>query len=291
MDRFRGLIPPMVTPIAAGVPDPRGITALVEHTVDHLDGMVVGGSCGEGPSLGRTGRIATLGHFIDALAGRLPIIAGVASTSLSDIADLIAVGDGMGVAGYLVPPPFYFTNSATGVMSFFREVAGMTDREIVIYDNPKTTKTPMPVELLASIVEGSANINHVKVTDTDLEKVTELHERSDATLLAGSDEVMHHQVLRGCEGAVTAAPQVFPRRCRAWFDAAVAGGGRAEYDRLLPLVIELIQGPDQYPAVVKHALLTLGVLASDEILPPLTPLDDRRCGEIAAAIHGDGTDE
>jgi len=291
MDRFRGLIPPMVTPIAGGAPDARGIAALVDHSVEHLDGMVVGGSCGEGPSLGGTGRLEVLGRFIDAVAGRLPVIAGVASTSLSDIADLIAAGDQIGVAGYLVPPPFYFTNSATGVMSFFGEVAGMTDREVIIYDNPKTTKTPMSVELLTSIVERSTNINHVKVTDTDLDKVTDLHERSDATLLAGSDEVMHHQVLRGCEGAVTAAPQVFPRRCRAWFDTAVAGGGRADYDRLLPLVIELIQGPDQYPAVVKHALLALGVLASDEVLPPLTPLDDRRRREIAAVIHSDGTDE
>lgn len=291
MDRFRGLIPPMVTPIDEGVPDPQGIAALVDHSIGHLDGMVVGGSCGEGPSLGRTGRLEVLERFIDAVAGRLPVIAGVASTSLSDIADLIAAGDRIGVAGYLVPPPFYFTNSATGVQSFFGEVAGMTDREIIIYDNPKTTKTTMPVELLASIVDRSANINHVKVTDTDLDKVTDLHEQSDAILLAGSDEVMHHQVLRGCEGAVTAAPQVFPSLCRAWFDAAVAGGGRADYDRLLPLVIELIQGPDQYPAVIKHALFTIGVLASDEVLPPMTPLDDRRRNEVAAVMRSDRTDE
>jgi 4-hydroxy-tetrahydrodipicolinate synthase len=291
MVRFRGLIPPMVTPLSAAEADMDGIAALVEHSIDHLDGMVVGGSCGEGPSLGRRQRLEVLSHFVDVVGGRVPVIAGVASTSLADIRAVVEEGDRLGVTGYLVPPPFYFTNSAGGVETFFAEVARTTDREIMIYDNPKTTKTTMSVELLASVVEQSPNINHVKVTDPDLDKITGLRQRCDAVLLAGSDEVMHHQVLRGCEGAVTAAPQVFPRICRSWFDAASTdGGGRLHYNRLLPFVIELLLGPDQYPAVIKHALFQLGVLASDEVLPPLTPLDERRRKEISGVLENDISD-
>ncbi len=276
--------------MVAGAVDPDGIANLVEHTVGHLDGLVVGGSCGEGPSLGRSGRRRALRSFMDAVDGRLPVIAGVASTSLADIAELTEEGDGLGVVGYLVPPPFYFTNSSQGVEAFFAAVARGTDREIMIYDNPKTTKTAMSAELIASIVAGSPNINHVKVTDPDLDKVTRLAEMCDATLLAGSDEVMHHQIARGCEGAVTAAPQVFPQACRAWFDAARRGtgdGGRSLYDRLLPFIVELILGPDQYPAVVKHALFRLGVISSDEVLAPLTPLDERRRAELGALFESD----
>jgi 4-hydroxy-tetrahydrodipicolinate synthase len=288
MKRFRGLIPPVVTPIAGGEVDRVGIAALVEHTVGHLDGIVVGGSCGEGPSLGRSRRRQALLQFMNVVDGRIPVVAGVASTSLADIRELIAEGDGLGVAGYLVPPPFYFSNSPAGVSTFFAEVARTTDREVIIYDNPKTTKTVMTVELIASIVGESSNINHVKVTDPDLDKVAGLSQTCDATLLAGSDELMHHQIVRGCEGAVTAAPQVFPQACRAWFDAARDPTGetaRTLYNRLLPFVIELLLGPDQYPAVVKHALFRLGVISSDEVLPPLTPLDERRRVEIGALLE------
>ena len=165
-------------------------------------------------------------------------------------------------------------------------VAELTDREVVIYDNPRTTKTLMSADLLAEIVAQSPNINHIKVTDPDLSKISRLRGTSDAILLAGSDEVMHHQVVRGCQGAVTAAPQVFPRACRAWFDAAMNGDqGRALYDRLLPFVIELLLGPDQYPAVVKYALFRLGVLTSDEVLSPLTPLDEQRRRELAEVLE------
>lgn len=288
MKLFRGLIPPMITPIAGGEVDAEGVRALVDHTVGNVDGMVVGGSCGEGPSLGRRGRSRVLGTFIEAVSGQVPVIVGVASTSIDDIRSLIEEGDRLDVAGYLVPPPFYFVNSEKGVGDFYRRVADLTDREIVIYDNPRSSKTPMTVDLLVSIVEQSPNVNHVKVTDPDIDKVSRLRECSEATLLAGSDEVMHHQILRGCDGAMTAAPQVFPRLCRSWFDAARSrqgNSGRELYDRLLPFVVELLLGPDQYPAVIKYALAHLGVIASDEVLPPLTPLDEDRRRELAVVMQ------
>jgi 4-hydroxy-tetrahydrodipicolinate synthase len=287
MERFTGLIPPVITPVTDGAVDPAGIAALVEHTVDNLDGYVVVGSCGEGPSLGREERDITVSAYLDAVAGRVPVIVGVAGTSLPDIEQSIGEGDRAGVSGYLVPPPFYFSNSPTGVRTFFRQVAGMTDREIMIYDNPKTTKTHLSTDLLAALVDGSPNINHVKLTDPDIDKVDMLGKNCDAVLLAGSDEVMHHQLVRGCEGAVTAAPQVFPRLCRVWFDATQKGesGGKSLYDRMLPFVIELLLGPDQYPAVIKRALFHLGVISSDEVLTPLTPLSSERCREIDAVMR------
>ena len=288
MERFGGLIPPMITPFRDGQVDVDGIAALVDHTVEHLDGMVVGGSCGEGPSMSRMQRAQALRTFVEAVDGRVPVIAGVSGTSLETIRELIAESERAGVAGFLVPSPFYFANSPAALRSFFHDVAASTELPMMVYDNPHTTKTTMSVDLLAAIVTDNPTINHVKVTDTELDKIPALLERCDATLLAGSDDVMHHQVLRGCAGAVTAIPEVFPRASRRWFDAARAGegdAGRSHYDRLLPLIIELLLGPDQYPAVLKYVLARLGVLASDEILPPLTPLDEARRAEIAVVLE------
>jgi 4-hydroxy-tetrahydrodipicolinate synthase len=291
MERFIGLIPPMVTPVRDGRVDPDGIDALVAHTVDHLDGMVVVGSCGEGPSLSLSERRRAVDAFVTALDGRLPVIMGVAGTSLADVVDLVGEGARLGVAGFLVPPFFYFRNSAEALGAYYGEVAKATDREVMVYDNPNATKTPMSVDVLARLAEDNPNINHIKVTDTDIAKVSALAERTDAVLLAGSDEVMHHQVLRGCAGAVTAAPHVFPRVARAWFDAAGdEAEGRRHYDRMTPFIIELLQGSDQYPAAVKLALHHLGVLPDAAVLPPLTPLDARRRQGIAVVLDGHDLD-
>jgi 4-hydroxy-tetrahydrodipicolinate synthase len=288
MERFTGLIPPVVTPFLDGEVDTDSIAAMVGHAGGHLDGVVVAGSCGEGPSMSRQQRLDAFAAFHDAVAGRLPVIAGVAGTSPADIGELMGEAEGRGVVGFLVPPPFYFANSAEGLRDFYRTVARSTSLEVMVYDNPSTTKTVMSPDLVAAIVSDSPNINHVKVTDPDMSKVPALRDRTDATLLAGSDEVMHHQVLRGCEGAVTAAPQVFPTTSRAWFDAARSGdddAGRRHYDQLAPFIVELLLGPDQYPAVVKLVLKDLGVIRSDEVLSPLTPLDSRRRDEITTLLR------
>lgn len=287
MTTFQGLLPPVITPMRAGRVDPDGIQRLVDHAGDFLDGMVVCGSCGEGPSLPLSEKQVAAEAFLAASGGRFPIILGAAGTSMAEILATIEMGAVAGVAGFLVPAPLYFRNSATGVAAFYRSLAAATDLEVLIYDNPTPTKTVLSVNDLARVVETNDNINHVKVTDNNLDKVEALLACCDVTVLAGSDEIMHHQLLRGCQGAVTAVPMVFPRTGRAWFDAAREGdekASRMHYDRVTPFIIELLQGLDQFPAVLKFALARLGVLASDEVLPPLVPLDERRRAEVATVL-------
>ena len=276
---FRGLFPPMITPFRNGRVDDESIGRLVEACAPSLDGMVVAGSTGEGPSMTFAERTATIEAFGRAMRGRLRLIVGVAETSLGGIRELMRFGDEHDAAGYLVPLSFYFRHTPETVMAFFREVSGYTDREIVIYDNPYTTKTALTVDDYSRLAALRPNIRHVKITDTTIHKVDAAKARGDLILLAGSDEVMHQQVVRGCEGAITATPQVFPAESRAWFDAACAGDLAASarfFARLLPFVNEVMIGTDDYPAVVKYALRQRGVIASDEVRGPLAPLSGVR---------------
>lgn len=276
---LRGLIPPMITPFRGGRVDGESIERLVEHCAAHLDGMVVAGSTGEGPSMTFAERAATIEHFSRALRGRLPLIVGVAETSLDDIRQLMRFGDEQRAAGYLVPLPFYFRHTAETIAGFFREVSGYTDREIIVYDNPYATKTVLTVADYSRLAGLRSNIRHVKITDTALAKVDAAKAGSDLILLSGSDEVMHQQVARGCEGTVTATPQVYPAELRAWFDAARAGDLTTStrcFARLLPFINEVMIGTDDYPGVIKYGLRRRGVIASDEVRAPLAPLSGVR---------------
>ena len=276
---FRGLIPPVITPFRNGRVDHESIERLVEHCVPHLDGMVVAGSTGEGPSMTHAERTATIESFSRAMRGRLPLIVGVAETSLEDIRQLMRFGDEHGAAGYLVPLPFYFRHTAETIAGFFREVSGYTDREIIVYDNPYTTKTSLTAADYGVLAGLRSNIRHVKITDTTLAKVDAAKARGDLILLSGSDEVMQQQVARGCEGTVTATPQVYPAESRAWFDAARAGTLTTSirlFARLLPFINEVMIGTDDYPGVIKYGLRHRGVIASDEVRAPLAPLSALR---------------
>lgn len=224
-------------------------------------------------------RIQTITHFSRAIRGRMPLIVGVAETSLDNIREIMRVGDERGAAGYLVPLPFYFRHTGESVAAFFREVAGYTDREIIVYDNPYTTKTALSVADYARLAELGRNIRHVKITDTTLSKVDAAKAQGALILLSGSDEVMQQQVLRGCQGAITATLQVFPSASRRWFDAALRGDVATStrlFARLLPFINEVMIGTDEYPAVVKWALRHRGVIAADDVRSPLPPLSDLR---------------
>lgn len=276
---FRGLIPPVITPFRDGAVDAESIGGLVESCAPYLDGMVVAGSTGEGPSMTLAERIQTITHFSRAIRGRMPLIVGVAETSLDNIREIMRVGDERGAAGYLVPLPFYFRHTGESVAAFFREVAGYTDREIIVYDNPYTTKTALSVADYARLAELGRNIRHVKITDTTLSKVDAAKAQGALILLSGSDEVMQQQVLRGCQGAITATLQVFPSASRRWFDAALRGDVATStrlFARLLPFINEVMIGTDEYPAVVKWALRHRGVIAADDVRSPLPPLSDLR---------------
>jgi 4-hydroxy-tetrahydrodipicolinate synthase len=213
------------------------------------------------------------------MRGRLHLIVGVAETSLDGIRDLMRFGDEHNAAGYLVPLPFYYRHTDESITNFFREVSGYTDREIIVYDNPYATKTVLTADDYAALAALRPNIRHVKITDTTLTKVDSAKARGDLILLSGSDDVMQQQVLRGCEGAITAVPQVFPAATRAWFEAARAGDVALAcrlFPPLLPFVNEVMIGTDDYPAVTKFALRYRGVIASDEVRAPLLSLGDSR---------------
>jgi 4-hydroxy-tetrahydrodipicolinate synthase len=273
---FRGLFPPMITPFLNGRVDGDSIGRLVEACAPFLDGMVVAGSTGEGPSMTFAERAATIEHFGRAMRGRLHLIVGVAETSLHAIRELMCFGDEHGAAGYLVPLPF-----------FYREVSGYTDREIIVYDNPYATKTPLTPDDYAALAALRPNIRHVKITDTTLGKVDAAKARGGLILLSGSDDVMQQQVLRGCEGAITAVPQVFPAATRAWFDAARTGDAAAScrlFAPLLPFVNEVMIGTDDYPAVTKCALRHRGMITSDEVRSPLAPLGEVRRRVLRAVM-------
>lgn len=288
---LRGLIPPVITPFRDGRVDRESIERLVEHCAPHLDGMVVAGSTGEGPSMTFAERTATIEHFSRAMRGRLPLIIGVAETSLDNIRQLMRFGDEHGAVGYLVPLPFYFRHTAETIAAFFREVSGYTDREIIVYDNPYTTKTLLTAADYAVLAGLRPNIRHVKMTDTTLAKVDAAKAGGDLIMLSGSDEVMQQQVARGCRGTITATPQVYPAESRAWFDAALDGDltmSTRLFARLLPFINEVMIGTDDYPGVIKYGLRHRGVIESDEVRAPLAPLSAvrRRILDSVMAVVG-----
>ena len=108
--RFTGLLAAAVTPLARRR---FGQLAQVRPLVDHLvrnqvNGLFVCGSTGEGPLLTSDERRATAAAFVDAAAGRLPVIVHVGHCSPAEARLLAEHAQGIGADAVAAVPPWYF---------------------------------------------------------------------------------------------------------------------------------------------------------------------------------------
>src|SRR5215204_6364814 len=83
--RFRGIIPPMVTPLRdRDVLDVAGLERLVEHLIaGGVHGIFALGTTGEAPSLSHRLRREAVERTLSFARGRVPVLVGITDTSFT----------------------------------------------------------------------------------------------------------------------------------------------------------------------------------------------------------------
>jgi dihydrodipicolinate synthase/N-acetylneuraminate lyase len=113
------------------------LLAWFEHA--GLDGVVVAGTNGEGPSLSGPEK-RDLCLFAVRHAGNLKVIAGLATCSLPEAVWLSEQARKAGAVATLAMPPFYFRSAMEeGVLAWFRGLFEASELPCILYNFPKMT--------------------------------------------------------------------------------------------------------------------------------------------------------
>src|SRR5258708_5308307 len=98
IDELRGVLPALISPLHKdGSADEAGIKRLVEHVIaGGVTGLLPLGSTGEGASLGERTRSQILRCVVEASAGRVPVICGVAQPNLEAARAAVAAASRLG---------------------------------------------------------------------------------------------------------------------------------------------------------------------------------------------------
>ena len=128
-----GIWLPIVTPFKDGLVDTEALQRLVTHYLDtDISGFIALGTTGEAALLSRGERLSVLHAMFEAVGTRLPIMVGIGGMDTQEmqreIQDL-AIWD---TAGYLVSAPAYIRPDQKGIEWHFGQIAGSTDRPIVL---------------------------------------------------------------------------------------------------------------------------------------------------------------
>jgi len=288
---FQGSIPALVTPMREdGSVDFEAWDRLLDfHDREGTDGIVVGGTTGESPTLERDELEALVRRDKARLGGRMPVIAGSGSASTAHSIALSQAAEAAGADGLLVVTPYYNRPTQEGLYRHFSAIADAVGVPIVLYNVPGRTACDL---LPATIARLSVHprIIGVKEATGDLARAAPiLHDsRPGFVLLSGDDPSAAGLMRAGARGVISVTANVVPRAMHALCAAALAGRHEEAAtlnDQLMALHRALFIEPNPIP--VKWALVRMGQIGPGQRLP-LTPLSEAYQAEVLAALRACG---
>ncbi len=287
---FRGSFPALVTPFKNGEVDVEGLKDLVEwHIAEGSAGIVPVGTTGESPTLSHEEHELVIEVVVEAVAGRVPVIAGAGSNNTKEGIRLIQHAERVGANAALVVTPYYNKPTQAGLIAHFKAMHDACDLPIIIYNIPGRSVVDMSPATMGELAK-LPRIVGVKDATGDITRVSKQRQTcgADFIQLSGEDASALGFNAHGGVGCISVTANVAPRLC-AEFQAATLEGDYAtalDYqDRLMPLHEAIFLEPGL--AGAKYGLSLLGRCTEDVRLP-LVGLTDGTKGAIRDAMRHAG---
>src|SRR6266702_3368216 len=178
MPDFQGVFPYLVSPIdSAGHIRTEVLGKLCDDLIKAgVHGLTPLGSTGEFAYLNNAQRMAVVQATIEAAAGRVPVVAGVASTSIADAVAQAKAYQKRGADGILAILEAYFPLSDAQVESYFRAIADAVDIPVVIYTNPQFQRSDLTLDVIERLA-AHPRIGHIKDASTNTGRLLSIMNR------------------------------------------------------------------------------------------------------------------
>jgi 4-hydroxy-tetrahydrodipicolinate synthase len=187
------------------------------------DGLVVGGSTGEGSSLSDEEKLDLFACVAEAVT--VPVLAGTTFANTQQSVVLTVQAKATGVAGILATTPAYARPSQAGIAAHLGAIAESTPLEVMLYDIPARTGRKIASATTIGLVKAHKNITALKDASGDL--VSAAHTKAvldDAlTLYSGDDAVLLPFLAIGAVGVVSVAAHWVGPEVSGIVHAAVLG--------------------------------------------------------------------
>jgi dihydrodipicolinate synthase/N-acetylneuraminate lyase len=270
--KWQGVVPAITTPFQ---PDLSVDADLLRREIDALvsagcTGIVALGSLGEGGSLSFDQKKAVLRLCREALAGRAPLVAGVAAITTAEAVALAELGREAGCDGLMVLPPYVYRGDWRETETHFTAVIRSTTLPCMLYNNPIAYGTDVLPDQVQALAAALPNLVAVKESSGDIRRVTALRALlgDRLALFVGIDDLVLEGVQAGAVGWIAGLADALPAESVRLFDLATAGRreeARALYDWFLPLL--RLDTVPKFVQLIKLVQQETG-LGSEVVRPP-----------------------
>jgi len=291
MQNFHGVFPYLVSPVdAAGRVKTDVLGRLVNDLIEAgVHGLTPLGSTGEFAYLDRTQRTTVVQATIEAAQGRVPVVAGVAATTIADAVTQAQDYQRLGVDGILAILEAYFPLKDAQIESYFRAIADTVDIPVVLYTNPQFQRSDLSLDVIARLAE-HPRIRYIKDASTNTGRLLSIMIRCGDALgvFSASAHIPAAVMLIGGVGWMAGPACIVPRLSVQLYALCKAG----RWPEAMALQYRLWRINEAFArfnlaACIKAGLQIQGYPVGDP-LPPQAALtdDERRIVEATLAEVG-----
>jgi len=278
---FRGIIPPMITPLRPDFSlDIARTERLIEHLIDGgVHGIFILGTTGEFAGLSSAVKSDLIQITCQQVKGRVPILVGVTDCSFTESVDLAAIAHKYGAEAVVVAPPFYMNIGQAELIHYYQKLADDVELPLFLYDMPSHVKISIEVETAVKLSK-HPNIIGIKDSSGKIENFQALCEafkqQPEFKIFVGPEEFLAETLKIGGDGGVTGGANLFPKLYVALYEAFE----KKEYDAvkkfqetILFLCSNLYQNGTYQSSYLKglKAAMSFEGLCEDNFAPPIFP--------------------
>jgi len=285
---FGHLLTAMVTPFDhEDNLDLSAIETLVNYLIENgTDGLVIGGTTGESPTLTTDEKLKLFQHVVEIVDRRIPVIAGTGSNHTKQSIELTKRATETGVDGIMLVTPYYNKPSQEGLFQHFKSIAEATHLPIMLYDVPGRSSIHLSVETTVKLSHID-NIVSIKDASGDLNAMASIIESTPDhfTLYSGDDPFTLPVLAIGGQGVVSVASHIVGQHMQHMIQHFLKGEiteAAKIHRHLLPVMDALFAQPS--PTPVKTALDMQNINVGG-VRPPLIPLTSEQSQALAEIIQ------
>jgi 4-hydroxy-tetrahydrodipicolinate synthase len=266
-----------------------------------VQGLVTNGHTGEISSLTRDERRRVTEIAVEETAGRMPVYSGVSAEGTMEAMAHAQDAQAVGAQGILLMPPHQwlrFGMKPEAPVSFFRDVAGAIDIDVIVHLYPAWTKAFYTLEMrtamadIPNVVAIKDGTREMARYQKDVRALRDSH--PDVAILTCHDEYLLPTMVFDVQGALVGFGSLVPELITGLWQAVEAKdlvAARGFEDRLLPLKLAVYgmgEPSGDAHARLKEALVQRGKLGAARMRPPVPELTDAERRAISEALDAAG---
>ena len=274
--KYRGIIPAFYACYDdKGAISPERTKAWAKYMLDAgVKGLYVCGSSGECIYQGVEDRKRTLEAVMDAVGGKLTVIAHVACNNTADSVELARHAEALGVDAIAAIPPIYFHLPERSIAKYWNDISAAAPKtDFVIYNIPQLAGVALTMPLFREMLKNPrvAGVKNSSMPIQDIQ-MFKAEGGSDFAVFNGPDEQIVGGLAIGADGCIGGTYGVMPELYLKIYDLCRAG----KYDEARPIqyacndiIAELCAGKGHMYALIKAVIKARTGLDLGGVRPPL----------------------